>query len=502
MVTAATQGETLSRGQGTGPWSAFAAVAGLLLLALLLLFPTILSFATIWSDTEAKTYTHGPLIAAICIWLLARRRRELAAAEVAPSYRMLLLVAALSCAWVVAYRAGIQLLHQLIVPVALGACVWAAFGRGTARQAAIPLAYLLFALPFWSVINGVLQALTVAANRILLRAFAIPAHVEGNLVHIPSGTFEIAGGCSGLHLLIVAAAIAVLYGELNRDTLRVRAGLVALAVAIAIVVNWVRVFTIIVAGHLTDMQHYLVKVDHYYYGWALFGVGMAVFFFFARRIPAAQGTRPSEHRTSWRPASLLRSAAGTLAALAIGPVLLMAAGRNVADAQSSLALPPELAGWIVAGTAGGWSPRYPAADVAQSAAYVRATERVAVFSASYFSQSQGKELIGYDNSLTNPTDDWIARRRVQRGDLEINEIEVVGRGGQRALIWYFYVIGERRFVSELSAQLYYGAASLFRPLLSQVVGLRTECGSSCESARESLDSMVDQLAVEISSRSS
>ncbi len=40
-----------------------------------------------------------------------------------------------------------------------------------------------------------------------------------------------------------------------------------------------------VAGYLTDMQHYLVRVDHYYFGWALFAVAMAVFFLLARGKP-------------------------------------------------------------------------------------------------------------------------------------------------------------------------------------------------------------------------
>jgi len=50
-----------------------------------------------------------------------------------------------------------------------------------------------------------------------------------NYVHIPSGTFEIAGGCSGLHFFIVALAISALYGELQRDSIKIRVALICLA---------------------------------------------------------------------------------------------------------------------------------------------------------------------------------------------------------------------------------------------------------------------------------
>jgi exosortase A len=488
--------ERLSGAFRTRSWIALAAVASVLALASLLLLPTLLSFATVWGDTAAKTYTHGPLIAAICVWLLVRRREDLAAVDIAPSYGIVLVVAALSCAWVVAYRSGLQLLHQVIFPLALAACVWAAFGKQAAKQAVLPIAYLFFALPFWSIVNGVLQTMTVEANRLLLRLFAIPALVERNLVHIPSGTFEIAGGCSGLHLFIVAAAIAALYGELNRDTLWVRIKLVVLAVAIAIVANWIRVFTIIVAGHMTDMQHYLVQVDHYYYGWALFGVGMAVFLFIAKRIPVSDDARVGRDvAPSFAARTVATGAMAALGALALGPALLMLAGQGSAEARTLPRLPGSVGEWSVVTEPAfdRWQPQYTTADVVERADYVLGPTRVAAFSAAYFSQSQGKELIGYDNSLLGPGEVWIAQHRLVRSGIEFNEVEFLAADGRPGLIWYFYEVGERRLISDVAAQLYYGSASLLRPLVSQVVALRAACDSDCDQARDALASMAAQL---------
>ena len=102
-------------------------------------------------------------------------------------------------------------------------------------------------------------------------------------MHLAAGVFEVAGGCSGIHFLIVSLALATLYGEIGRDSLKVRLQLVALAAGLALLTNWLRVYIIIVAGHLTDMQHFLIREGHYNFGWMLFAGMMVVFFLLARR---------------------------------------------------------------------------------------------------------------------------------------------------------------------------------------------------------------------------
>jgi exosortase/archaeosortase family protein len=95
--------------------------------------------------------------------------------------------------------------------------------------------------------------------RAALRLTGVPSYFSGELVQIPAGVFEIQGGCSGLHYFIVGLAVAVLLGELRRDPWRTRLRWVLVGGALALASNWVRVYTIILAGHLTHMQSYLVS---------------------------------------------------------------------------------------------------------------------------------------------------------------------------------------------------------------------------------------------------
>jgi hypothetical protein len=44
------------------------------------------------------------------------------------------------------------------------------------------------------------------------------------------------------------------------------------------------VFLLVVIGYTTEMQHYFVRVDHYWFGWAIFAVAIAIYFAIARRV--------------------------------------------------------------------------------------------------------------------------------------------------------------------------------------------------------------------------
>src|SRR5690606_8871863 len=87
---------------------------------------------------------------------------------------------------------------QLAMPLAWIGTVWALTGARTARRFALPLGFFYFATPVWHLATDALQALTVAVVSTVVRVAGMPAFVEGNFIHLPSGTFEVEGGCAGL----------------------------------------------------------------------------------------------------------------------------------------------------------------------------------------------------------------------------------------------------------------------------------------------------------------
>lgn len=509
-------------------------VALLALATVALLWPTAQSLLEVWGDTDNLTYTHGALVALVCLWLLWRRADVLGAQPRRGDWRAGVLTALLSVAWLILYRAGVQLAHQMLLPLIAWCATYTAMGGHVARAAAFPFAYLYLAIPLWSLGNGILQEITVHAVRLLLATTSIPALVVGNLVHIPAGSFEIAGGCSGLHFFIVALAIAALHGELQGATLKARGLLLILAAVLAMISNWLRVFTIIVAGYLTDMQHFLIQVDHYYFGWVLFAVVIALFFLLANRILDSrlnlapgrnvQAGRPAHRRDDsdrtsgglWKVAPKLVRGNGlgagcalALGALAAGPLLSLATPLQRAPSSASFVLQrlpapagvsafPGRADWPL----WDWAPRYPgadhiafriltdvaadgAADAADGNPVTGQSEWVKVYEAIYVSQRQGKELIGYDNSILGSSALRILAS-ARHGELGVNELLLQGSDGRQSLIWYYYEVGPRRLMRGFDVQLAYGVGSLWSPPVSRVIALGTACGTSCQARDESL----------------
>jgi EpsI family protein len=459
------------------------------------LWPSVRSLLAYWNDYDNLTYSHGYLIAAICAWLFWRARMPLtAAASAGGSPWGAAVLGLLTVAWAVAYVAGIEVAHQLLLPMLLVTGVWSFAGARAAVVALLPIGYLVFAIPVWSLFNGLLQQLTIVAVTSFLKAVAIPARFEGNFVHLGSGSFEIAGGCSGLHFVIVALAIAVLYGELGRDRWRTRLAILMIAAGMAVVMNWIRVATIILAGYFTDMQSFLVRIDHYYFGWALFGVLLAVFFWGVprwvplRHEPAAETVAPAPAQ---RPGRAQVVALGTtLAAMLLVPVLV---GRAHARQMQANPASVAVAATAIPGWDGplapdpAWTPRFPQADARSRVAYRRDGRQVEVFVAAYAFQSQGKEVVGYGNSLLG-NDRWRAMAVAPSRPLDTATawLEATAADGTHWWMASQYEVGGRTFASGLMSKLYYPFAMIAGRTESRIVVAAARCGGDCDGASASV----------------
>jgi exosortase A len=450
---------------------AIALVAG----TFLALWPTTLSLSERWADTVTRAYTHGSLVPLIVAFLIWRRRDLLEKVPVAPSWPAFVAGILAGLVWLVCVRGGIQIAHQALLPVVVALAVCAALGGAALRCLALPLAYLYFTVPLWDAINPALQWASAYAVRGLVSLLGIPVFFDGLNFQIPAGVFHVAGGCSGLHFFIVSAAVAVFYGELHRDKLATRIKLVALALAFALVTNWVRIAIIIYFGHETDMQHPLVADEHYSFGWGMFAVAMALYFLIVRRWQA-----PADAPEAAGPPSMTGlSKSGVLLAAVVLAVPAAWYGlddnRHRLDSSSS-------ASEFVPRSPG--APTFVNADVYESSQEDHSGARVDLFVASYLQQVQGKELAGFQNRPEGP--DLQRLSSVTPADARHIEIKARDATGVDWLIWTHFRIDDRTFTNALPASVYYGAHSLWSDPLSQVFVIRTACDPDCPAARKVL----------------
>ena len=486
------------------PWLEPAALVAIVVLTGFLYWPSTASLLHEWFEVPSSAYRHGSLIVAIALWLMARKAHAAAPAERETVLHgwPLLLLAGSGFVWLIGFRAGIQVAHQAMLPVIVWLTVFCVFGKRSAARSLVPVGLMYSAIPIWHVTVPALQSMTIAVVSALLRVVGIPAYVTGDFVHIRSGVFHVEDGCAGLHYFIVAATIAVLFGELREDRLRTRVYLFGLAIGLALVSNWLRVFIIIVAGDLTDMQHYLVRVDHSTFGWVVFGFAMIAFLLLGRlrflNVPAPDAT-PGADSTVARgaaPRSALHRYA--LAALAAGfaPAwLLLVPVRSAAGPNVSV--PASMAGWT--GPAepchGRWRPRFETADLQVKREFSRADARVCFYSATYLSQHQDKELIGYFSSIYDPDIDVVSAGARQVAGRSVNELQLGNETAGDRIVWYAYAVGGSDLRRGVAAQLAYGLGSLHGAPAASVYAISALCVPDCAAARQLLTDFLPHVRV-------
>lgn len=475
--------------------SRLATVFGLWFAVAVLYWPSAVDLNALWTSMHEETYTHGYLILLLSLWLTFRERGRLAEIPVRPVPRALIALALLSAAWVWAWRAEIQEIHLMLLPLILFAAIVAALGWRIARRLAFAVGYLYFAMPFWSDGNAILQHLSARMIGALTWTTGVPAFMQGDLIRMPAGTIEIAGGCSGLHAFIVGIALATLYGEIAGESLRRRFQWIGVMGVLSLIVNWVRIFTVVVAAYLTHMHSSLVK-HHYWLGWWLFAAAFAGFLWWSGRKPATGRTRNAPAERSLREAPT--SAPGfsvtwttlTFAILAILPALAYGMDWTHSGARTAVGIgwPAAPPGWSgpqpVAG--GNWHPYFLNPGGESLARYTNRDGRsVEVFAVAYRVQTQRAKLLSYWNHLLG------ANGQLRRQSIRLvnspsgpwRETLAVNPAGERSLIWSRYRVGNRIFVRPRLSQAWYGLEALaLRPPLSSLVALRARCTPDCRSA--------------------
>jgi exosortase A len=455
-------------------------------------WPTTAALSELWLDTDKTTFTHGFIVLAIAFWLILRDERLEVVGSGRPSLLGTLVYLVCSIGWLVAYRASIETAHELALPVLAVSAVYALFGFRTARLAAFPICFLVFAIPIWDVLTPYLQTVSAAMVGHMLHLTGISAYVEGSLVHIGVGTFEIAGGCSGLHFVMVGLALGALYGELGRDSFRTRAVMFALSFFLALAANWLRVYVIVIAGHLTNMQSSLVH-QHYGFGWCVFAGMMLVFFWIGSRIPSQ--TELTADKADLPIAPPVQTSYIALVLLLVPIWILVEPSHLSPVPREGEMRPKNLPTWSgpLQADEVQWHPVFVGADAESLSAYDgHGSDRVYLYIAAYRKQKQDSELVGYHNQLFGDADNVEDSQAISKSTHEY----VLEHAGSRDLLRFSYRIGGLSTGNGFIAQLAYGVKSLWSAPLSRIVAIRTACASDCESAKRRLDAFETALRAE------
>jgi exosortase A len=440
---------------------ALGAMATGLALMVVAFAPTWQALAAVWSSSES--YAHGYVIAPIVAWLFWRERDALLAQAPGIGLAGIATVAAGLSAWWLGALGSMAIVQFAGLVVATAGVVMASIGDRLSWRFAFPIAFLVFMIPLGEGLVPTLVDWTADATVAALRATGFPVYREGRFFTLPTGRWEVEAGCSGLRYLIAAVVLAVLFAYLYMRSLPRRVAFVGFAIVLSLIANWVRAYLIVLIGHFSEMR-YGTGEDHLWYGWAFFGLVMAVVFWIGNRwsdLPHEGGARGAPAKAAVVvPASIGRQAIArlaTLAALAAGIAVALGASDGLARVQ------PRGDAAEVAGRALGARSPVPmtVGTRFEGARYLEhgrlgSHPGVEYLVGYYAAQVPGSELVTVTNE---PVDDTSGRwrleseNRLQAGPgLVVNEV-IAREGDVRWLVWHWYTADGEHFASPSRVKL-------------------------------------------------
>ena len=204
-------------------------------------------------------YSHGFLIVPLALYFAYQKKYEIAAARLEGSWwgiapmalGLLLLGIGQLGSLLTSLRSGFVLTLMGIVLLLLG--------REIFRILLFPLAFLLLMIPlpqsFVNIVAFPLQLIAAGWAVASLHWLAIPALLEGNIIHLAHTDLFVAEACSGLRSLMALLTLGVVFAHFFRPGRRLeQLFLVASTLPIAIFVNAMRVALTAVLAHAYGQQ--------------------------------------------------------------------------------------------------------------------------------------------------------------------------------------------------------------------------------------------------------
>ena len=252
-------------------------VAGALCTAIALMYASVFSsLVRQWASDD--NYSHGFFVLPLAAYFAWERRRALASAPVSGGMAGLFLLVGGLVVWAAGILGSDLFLTRVsMIGVAAGA-IWFVWGQRHVRILAFPLLFLLLMIPLPAILfNQLAFPLQLFASRVgesVIVTAGIPVLREGNVLHLPGATLEVAEACSGIRSLVSLVMLGIVLGYFTGQRTGGRTVLALAAVPIAIVANAARVAGTALAAEWVGPEA-AQGFFHTFSGWLMFVVAFA-----------------------------------------------------------------------------------------------------------------------------------------------------------------------------------------------------------------------------------
>ena len=457
-----------------------------LLLALWVYWPTAKAIVGLW---RTSTFSHAFLVIPVSMYLVWTRRDQLRLLEPAPTFRAIPVLLLLSFGWLLADLAAIGVVEQFCLIATIIVTVWGVFGTAVARALLMPLAFLLFAVPFGDSFVPKLQDFSAWFAVKMLDLCNVPVLLEGRFISVPSGKWEVAEACSGIRYLTSSLAVGFLFAGLMYRTWLRRIGFFLASAVVPVLANAVRVFGIVMLAYVSG-NRLAVGADHIFYGWFFFAIVMVLLLAVGgwwREKPSKNAeTMPTQGASEPEQGSLAvvspPSAGRTvlcaclfLTALSIGPVsakfIWVPVGQN-----AHIALLSPAASLPVQNTSTdtiGWKPSVLAPDTELVHSYEIQTRPLTLYIAYYAPEHRDAKLVSstnilFDRKVWLRTKEDDAEATIDGQRFRVHETFL--RSSQRSVVvWSWYWVDGKYTSSDVLAKLLLVKARFLRDGLGAAI---------------------------------
>ncbi len=242
-------------------------------------YPVMKRLVNSWGKSDE--YSHGFLIIPICLYIIWTKRERLSKIEVNPSGIGFWVTIFSLLLYILSHFAQNVTLAAFSMIFSIAGCIVYIYGLKMLKELFFPVFFLFFMIPVPSQIYSMLTIplqLLVSKISVLSSSFlGLPIFREGNVIHLPERTLQVVQACSGLRSLVSLLTLSVILGYFTLKSNFLRTILFFIGIPIAVFVNIVRVFFIIISLYYLDIDLTSDTV-HTYYGIFIFALALIIIF--------------------------------------------------------------------------------------------------------------------------------------------------------------------------------------------------------------------------------
>ncbi len=203
-------------------------------------------------------YSHGFLIPIISLYLIWRKRGELAGYEKSSSIIGLIISIIAIVLFILGNGASEYFTVRFSFVMIIFGLILYYFGNEIIRHTWFEILFLLFMIPIPYVIyfsaTFPMQLLASKITGGILNSIGMTVVRQGNIIHLPNQSLEVAEACSGMRSLISLLALGSIYAYLTQKKLSAQIILFISTIPMAVIGNIFRVFLTAIIVYTSNLD--------------------------------------------------------------------------------------------------------------------------------------------------------------------------------------------------------------------------------------------------------